>query len=308
MSSFVGAIAIADLVKTTLGPKGMDKILQSVGDPNNVRITITNDGATILRSVPVENPAAKVLVDIARIQDETVGDGTTSVTVLCGELLREAEYLVNQRIHPSTIIAGWRKAVSIARTALDESSLNHREDAALFKEDLLNIARTTLSSKLLNVEKDHFATLAVDAVLRLEGSGNLDYIQLLKKPGESLRDSYLEEGFVLDKSFGIGQPKRIENAKILIANTPMDTDKIKIYGSRVRVDSMLKVAEIEEAEKDKMRNKCKKIVDHGINCFINRQLIYNFPESIFTEAGVVSIEHADFDGKYNVLSLSPLYV
>lgn len=296
MSSFVGAIAIADLVKTTLGPKGMDKILQSVGDPNNVRITITNDGATILRSVPVENPAAKVLVDIARIQDETVGDGTTSVTVLCGELLREAEFLVNQRVHPSTIIAGWRRAVVLARAALEANAVNHKEDEALFKEDLLNIARTTLSSKLLNVEKDHFAKLAVDAVLRLQGSGNLDYIQLLKKPGESLKDSYLEEGFILDKSFGIGQPKRIENAKILIANTPMDSDKIKIYGSRVRVDSMLKVAEIEEAEKDKMRKKCEKIVQHGINCFINRQLIYNFPESIFTEAGVVSIEHADFDG------------
>lgn len=111
-----------------------------------------------------------------------------------------------------------------------------------------------------------------------------------------MSDSFLEDGFVLDKSFGIGQPRRIENAKILVANTPMDTDKIKIYGSRVRVDSMAKVAEIEEAEKDKMRAKCKKIIDHGINCFINRQLIYNFPEQIFTDAGVVSIEHADFDG------------
>jgi len=296
MSSFVGAIAIADLVKTTLGPKGMDKILQSVSDPNNIRITITNDGATILKAVPVENPAAKVLVDIAKIQDDTVGDGTTSVTVLCGELLREAEFLVNQRIHPMTIMQGWRSAVQIARKALEDAAVDNGNDEALFKEDLLNIARTTLSSKLLNVEKDHFANLAVDAVLRLRGSGNLDHIQIIKKPGESLRDSFLEDGFVLDKSFGIGQPKRVENAKIMIANTPMDTDKIKIYGSRVRVDSMAKVAEIEEAEKDKMRNKCKKIVDHGITCFINRQLIYNFPEQIFTEAGVISIEHADFDG------------
>lgn len=296
MSSFVGAIAIADLVKTTLGPKGMDKILQSVSDPNNIRITITNDGATILKSVPVENPAAKVLVDIAKIQDDTVGDGTTSVTVLCGELLREAEFLVNQRIHPMTIMAGWRTAVVIARKALEEAAVDNGADEVKFKEDLLNIARTTLSSKLLNTEKDHFANLAVDAVLRLRGSGNLDYIQIIKKPGESLRDSFLEEGFVLDKSFGIGQPKRIENAKIMIANTPMDTDKIKIYGSRVRVDSMAKVAEIEEAEKNKMRNKCKKIIDHGINCFINRQLIYNFPEQIFTESGVISIEHADFEG------------
>lgn len=296
MSSFVGAIAIADLVKTTLGPKGMDKILQSVGDPNNMRITITNDGATILKSVPVENPAARVLVDIAKTQDDTVGDGTTSVTVLCGELLREAEFLVNQHIHPMTIMAGWRQSVVLARAALEAAAQDNSGDEAKFKEDLLNIARTTLSSKLLNVEKNHFAELAVEAVLRLKGSGNLDYIQLIKKPGGSLADSKLEDGFVLDKQFGIGQPKRVENAKILIANTPMDTDKIKIYGSRVRVDSMSKVAEIEEAEKDKMRNKCKKIIDHGISCFINRQLIYNFPEQIFTSAGVVSIEHADFDG------------
>lgn len=117
-------------------------------------------------------------MDIARIQDETVGDGTTSVTVLCGELLREAEQLVNQRIHPSTIIAGWRKAAQIARGALENVAENHHDDQTLFREDLLNIAKTTLSSKLLNVEKGHFAALAVEAVLRLQGSGNLDYIQV----------------------------------------------------------------------------------------------------------------------------------
>lgn len=274
----------------------MDKILQSVSDPNNSRISITNDGATILKAVPIENPAAKVLVEIAKTQDDTVGDGTTSVTVLCGELLREAEFLVNQRVHPMTIMTGWRQAVQIARGALEAAAVDHSSDPAAFREDLLNIARTTLSSKLLNTEKNHFAELAVDAVLRLQGSGNLEYIQVIKKPGGTMSDSFLENGFVLDKKFGVGQPHRVENAKILLANTPMDTDKIKIYGSRVRVDSMAKVAEIEDAEKDKMRNKCKKIIDHGISCFINRQLIYNFPEQIFTDAGVVSIEHADFDG------------
>ena len=98
-----------------------------------------------------------------------------------------------------------------------------------------------------------------------------------------------DEGFLLRKQIGVGQPKRIENAKILVANTAMDTDKIKIYGSRVRVESLGKVAEIEEAERDKMRTKCKKIVDHGINCFINRQLIYNFSEQIFADAGIMSI-------------------
>lgn len=232
-----------------------------------------------------------------------VGDGTTSVTVLCGELLREAEFLINQRVHPMLIIKGWRLAVAAARAALEDAAVDNSNDEEKFRNDLLNIAKTTLSSKLLNVEKSHFATLAVDAVLRLKGGANqdnsalnLDYIQIIKRPGGTLSDSFLESGFILNKSFGVGQPKRIENAKILIANTPMDTDKIKIYGSRVRVDSMLKVAEIEEAEKNKMRNKCQKIIDHGINVFVNRQLIYNFPEQIFTSAGVVSVEHADFDG------------
>lgn len=106
----------------------------------------------------------------------------------------------------------------------------------------------------------------------------------------------MADGFILDKKIGVGQPKRIENARILLANTAMDTDKIKIYGSRVRVDSMAKVADIEEAERAKMRRKVDKIISHGINCFINRQLIYNFSEEIFATAGVCAIEHADFDG------------
>lgn len=181
--------------------------------------------------------------------------------------------------------------MQIARAALEGSAVDHSTDLDAFREDLLNIARTTLSSKLLHGEKDHFAKLAVDAVLRLKGSGNLDHIQVtsrlqnmiiicyfciyihrnfvtmilqclcshlkdlyntlhpihyllivsatrvqvIKKPGGTIADSFLEEGFVLDKSFGVGQPRRVENPRILIANTPMDTDKIKIYGSRVRI-------------------------------------------------------------------------
>jgi T-complex protein 1 subunit beta len=138
--------------------------------------------------------------------------------------------------------------------------------------------------------------LAVDAVLRIRKSLYLDLIQIIKKPGGSLRDSYLEEGFILNKTIGVGQPKVVRNAKILLANTPMDTDKVKIFGTKVRVDSMSQVAEIEAAEKARMKGKVQKIVSHGINCFINRQLIYNYPEQLFAEAGVMAIEHADFDG------------
>jgi len=304
LSSFIGAIAIADMVKTTLGPKGMDKILQKMGE-HDQSISVTNDGATILRSVLLDNPAAKVLVDIAKVQDDEVGDGTTSVAVLCGELLREAEQLILQRrIHPQTIAAGWRLARQYAREALEQSASGYEQESLdddeatkrRFEEDLFRIARTTLSSKLVTHEKEYFAKLAVDAVLRLKGSNNLDHIQILKKPGGSLRDSFLEDGFLLDKTIGVGQPTRVTNAKILIANTSMDTDKIKIYGSRVRVDSMNKVAALEEAEKLKMRRKVDKILAHDCNVFINRQLIYNLPESIFAERGVLAIEHADFDG------------
>lgn len=294
LSAFIGAIAVGDLVKSTLGPKGMDKILQSYSQPNSIQVT--NDGATILRSIGVDNPAAKVLVELSKVQDDEVGDGTTSVVVLASEFLREAEKLVAAKIHPQTIIAGWRKAVTCAHQTLIASAQDHGADAVAFRADLINIARTTLSSKILTAYKQYFSEMAVDAVLRLKKHGHLEAIQIIKKLGGNLHDSYLDQGFLLDKKIGLNQPKVIENAKILIANTSMDTDKIKVFGSRVRVDSAAKLAEIEAAEKEKMKDKVEKIVGHGISCFINRQLIYNYPEQLFADAGVMSIEHADFEG------------
>lgn len=297
LSSFIGAIAIGDLVKSTLGPKGMDKILISAGRGGmDAKVEVTNDGATILKNIGVDNPAAKILVDMSKVQDGEVGDGTTSVTVLAAELLREAEKLVDQKIHPQVIISGWRKATTIAHEALQASAMDNSKNDAKFREDLLNIARTTLSSKILSQHKEHFAKLSVDAILRLKGSGNLSAIQIIKLKGGCLEDSFLDEGFLLDKKPGQHQPKRIENARILIANTPMDTDKIKVFGSRIKVDSMAKVAELELAEKEKMKDKIGKILSHECNVFINRQLIYNYPEQLFADAGIMAIEHADFDG------------
>ncbi|KOB70262.1 T-complex protein 1 subunit beta [Operophtera brumata] len=219
MSSFIGAIAIGDLVKSTLGPKGMDKMLVSCGR-NAGQVEVTNDGATILKSIGVDNPAAKILVDMAKVQDEEVGDGTTSVTVLAAELLREAEKLVEQKLHPQTIISGWRIAAEAARTALAEAGFDHEKN---FNEAALRI------------------------------SGGL------------LEESFLDEGFLLNKKVGVHQPKRIENASILVANTPMDTDKIKVFGSTIKVDSMAKIAELEVAEKEKMKDKVNKILAHKCN-------------------------------------------
>ena len=293
LSSFVGAIAIGDLVKSTLGPKGMDKILLS-GSSDTV--DVTNDGATILKAVGIDNPAGKILVEMSRVQDDEVGDGTTSVTVLASELLREAEIMISQKLHPQTIISGWRKAAQCASDALSKAARDNGKNDEKFRQDLYNIACTTLSSKLLTHHKDHFAKLAVNAVLRLKGSGNLEAIQIIKKLGGNLVESYLDEGFLLDKRPGVNQPKRVEKCKILIANTPMDTDKIKVFGSKIKVDAVSKVAELELAEKEKMKDKVNKIVAHKCNVFINRQLIYNYPEQLFADAGIMAIEHADFEG------------
>lgn len=155
---------------------------------------------------------------------------------------------------------------------------------------------TTLSSKLLKTEREQFAMLAVDAVLRLKGSGNLDYIKIIKKPGGTLSDSYLADGLVLQKRIATGCARSIQNPKVMIANTQMDADKVKIMGSKVKVDSIMKVAEIEEAEKVKMKKKVEKILKYKPDVFINRQLIYNYPEQLLADAGVMVIEHADFDG------------
>src|SRR3984957_519881 len=186
ISSFVGAMAIGDLVKSTLGPKGMNKILQSA---STGEIMVTNDGATILKSIALDNAAAKVLVNISKVQDDEVGDGTTSVAVLAAEFLREAEKLVDKKIHPQTIIEGYRIASHAALTALEKSAVNHSHNQEAFKKDLLAIARTTLSSKVLSQDRNRFAELACDAVLRLKGSSDLSHIQIIKKAGGKLNDS-----------------------------------------------------------------------------------------------------------------------
>ncbi|KAI6122379.1 chaperonin Cpn60/TCP-1 family [Pisolithus croceorrhizus] len=293
LASFVGALAVGDLVKSTLGPKGMNKILQSTSTGD---INVTNDGSTILKSIQLDNAAAKILVNISKVQDDEVGDGTTSVCVLAAELLREAEKLIAMKIHPQTIVEGYRIANTAALDALQKAAVDHASDPAQFRQDLFNIARTTLSSKVLAQDKDYFANLAVDAVLRLKGSTDLEHIQIIKKVGGKLTDSYLDEGFILDKTIAVNSPKRMENAKILVANTWMDTDKIKVFGARLKVDSTGKLAELERAEREKMKAKVEAIAAHGINCFVNRQLIYNYPESILTEKGIMVIEHADFEG------------
>ena len=167
-------------------------------------ITVTNDGATILSSIHVDNPAAKILIDISKVQDQEVGDGTTTVAVLAGELLREAEKLIQNKIHPQIIMKGWREARKVAQKCLEEIASDNFQNKEAFKQDLKNIALTTLSSKLLLHDREKFANLCVDAVLRLDGSANMDYIKLIKKAGGTLGDSFLADGMILEKTISTG--------------------------------------------------------------------------------------------------------
>ncbi|EZG44297.1 T-complex 1 subunit beta [Gregarina niphandrodes] len=297
MQCYIGAIAIGDMMKSTLGPRGMDKILMPMGGEGGFvqKQAVTNDGATILNSIWIDNPAARILVDVSKRQDQECGDGTTGVVVLAAELLRVAEKLVDRRVHPQTIISGFLMALETAKECLVGVSFQSTDDAQL-RENLMRIAKTTLSSKILSHDKEHFAGLAVEAVMRLKNKNNLSLIQILKKKGGICSESRLDEGFILEKRFSTGHRKRIEDAKIMVANTPMDTDKIKILGAKVNAEDFDTVANIEQAEKEKMKRKVEKIAAHGCNVFINRQLIYNYPEQLLKERGVSAIEHSDFDG------------
>lgn len=200
--------------------------------------------------------------------------------MLAGELLREGEKLIHMRLHPQTIIHGWRMACEAARKKLLSIARDNSTDNAKFEADLLNIARTTISSKLLTQDKQHFAELAVAAVLRLKGSTNLSYIQVIKKLGGSIKESFLCDGLILEKDISIGCKKSLKGCRILATNTPMDYDKIKIYGTRVRVESLEKVQEVSEAEKQKMKDKVDRILAYKPNVYINRQLIYDYPEQL----------------------------
>jgi T-complex protein 1 subunit beta len=283
---------IVDFVKSTLGPKGMDKILFS----KSGMIKVTNDGATILRNAASNSLILNIIRDICNVQDNEIGDGTTSVCCLIGELIIEAEKLISLQIHPQIVIKGFRNAAKEALQIIEKNSFDNSGNLKLFCNNLLSVAKTTLNSKIIFPFREHFGRIAVKAVLKLKGSTNINQIQIIKKCGGSLRNSFLEDGFILEKKIGVNQPKRIQNPKILIANTQMDIDKIKIQGAKIRVKSLSKLAEIEVGEQKKILDKCKKIIKHKINIFINRQLIYNRHERFFSEHGIITIEHADFEG------------
>jgi chaperonin GroEL (HSP60 family) len=216
---------IAEAIRSTLGPRGMDKMLvDSLGD-----ITITNDGAAILDEIDVEHPAAKMMVEIAKTQDDMVGDGTTTAVVLSGELLKKAEELLEQNIRPTVIVRGYRKAAEKAMEVLDNLSEAVNVDD---KEILNKVAVTSMSRKGVGSAREHFADIAIQAVKQIaekrgeEWSADIDNIQIIKKEGKILLDTELIRGIILDKEVvHVGMPKRVENARIALVNIALEVKK-----------------------------------------------------------------------------------
>ncbi|KAL0719117.1 hypothetical protein Bca4012_068441 [Brassica carinata] len=222
--------AVSNIVKTSLGPVGLDKMLvDDIGD-----VTITNDGATILRMLEVEHPAAKVLVELAVLQDREVGDGTTSVVIVAAELLKRANDLVRNKIHPTSIISGYRLAMREACKYIEEKLVTKVEK--LGKVPLINCAKTSMSSKLISGDSDFFANLVVDAVLSVKMTnqrGEIKYpikgINILKAHGQSARDSYLLNGYALNTGRAAqGMPLRVSPAKIACLDFNLQKTKMQL--------------------------------------------------------------------------------
>jgi thermosome len=240
-NNIMAARVVGEVLKTTLGPRGMDKMLiDSLGD-----ITITNDGAAILNEIEVDHPAAKMMVEIAKTQDDMVGDGTTTAVVLAGELLKRAEELLDQNIHPTILVSGYRKAAQNAMETISKIAIPvDIED----RETLKKVAVTSMASKAVGPAKEHLAEIAIDAVKQIaEKRGDrriadIDNIQIIKKTGKSLLESQLINGLIIDKeAVHPGMPKKLENAKIALLDCPLEIEKTEISAEiRIRDPNQMK--------------------------------------------------------------------
>jgi thermosome len=286
-NNIMAARVVGEVLRTTLGPRGMDKMLiDSLGD-----ITITNDGATILNEIEVEHPAAKMMVEVAKTQDDMVGDGTTTAVVLAGELLKKAEELLEQNIHPTIVVSGYRKAALKAVETINSLAVQvELTDRATLKK----VAVTSMASKAIGPAKDHLADIAIDAVRQIvETRGDrtiadIDNIQIIKKTGKSLMESQLVNGLVIDKEVvHPGMPRLVEKAKIALIDCALEIEKTEI-SAEIRIRDPTQMKAFLDQENKMLQEMVDKVKASGAKVIFCQKGIDDMAQHFLAKEGILA--------------------
>ena len=286
-SNITAAIVVSEVVKSTLGPRGMDKMLvDTLGD-----VTVTNDGATVLDEIDIQNPAAKMMVEVAKAQDDEVGDGTTTAVIISGNLLKRAQDLLDDKVHATTIVAGYKKAADYAIEVLNKIGEPIKlEDKVALKK----VAVTAMHSKGLGGAREHFADIAIQAVKQIaEKRGDsmyadIDNIQLVKKEGKSLLDTELVNGVIIDKEVvHPGMPKHVKKAKIALLDSALEIEKTEI-SAEIRINDPTQMKAFLDEENRMMKDMVDRIKKSGANVVLCQKGIDDTTQHYLAKEGILA--------------------
>jgi len=287
-SNIMACKAIASAVRTTLGPRGMDKMLVSPsGD-----VVITNDGATILHEISVEHPAAKMMISVAEAQDDEVGDGTTTSCILIGELMEEANRLLAKGIHPTIIAKGYNLAMEKALEILNENAILSKGDD---KDLLIKVANTAVTGKSIEMMKDRISNIVVDAVMAIaekDKKGNYsideDDVRIKTVVGDSLEEAELLSGFMIDKTrCDEGMPKKVSKAKIALLAQPLEIKKTETK-AKIKITTSEQMEAFSDSEKEKLKELAGKIIASGANVVLCQKGIADAVQYHLAHAGILA--------------------
>ena len=279
---------ISEVVRSSLGPRGMDKMLvDSMGD-----VTITNDGATMLKELDVQHPAAKMMVEISKATDNEVGDGTTSAVVVAGALLEKAEELINKDVHPVVVVDGYGRAAEKAQEILEAIAEKVNPEN---RSDLLKIANTSMMTKLVSEDSPHLAGIVVDAVLQVAEKRedgfkvDIDNVKVEKKPGGALTDTEMIRGLVLDKEVvHSGMPKRVDEAKIALVNSALEIEKTE-FSAEIRINDPQQMQQFMDEETSILRGMVDKVHSAGATVLICQKGIDDLAQHFLAKAGILTV-------------------
>ena len=298
-NNILAARAVADAVKTTLGPKGMDKMLVE----SDRDVVITNDGATILWEMDIEHPVAKMIVEVARTQDDEVGDGTTTAVILAGELLANAEKLMDQGVHPTVIIEGYKEARKKAHQVLDEMAIAISKDD---RKSLKKIAETAMTGKGIEVFKHKLSEICVDGAIAIEENGKVDVedkVKVIKISGGSVGDSEINYGIVLDKErLNPEMPKRIEDAKIVLLDGTLELKKLTT-DAKIRITDAESLQSFREGEDDVLKEQVDAIASTGAQVVFCKQGIGKYASRYLAKQEILAVRRVT-DEEMELLALA----